>query len=57
MSKERAKEFLRHLVKNPDLMEITREDLRVAAQEMKDSGELTKGSFVDSFAFDSENYC
>lgn len=57
MSKEKAKEFLRHLVENPDLLEIRREDLRVAAQEMKESGELSEGPFLDSFAFDSENYC
>lgn len=57
MSREKAKEFLRHLIENPVLLEITREDFRAAAQEMKDSGELAAGSSVDSFAFDSESYC
>jgi hypothetical protein len=57
MSREEAKELLRNLVENPDLLEMKEDDLRAAAKELKDSGEIAECSSMDRFAVDSEFYC
>lgn len=61
MSKEKAKEFLKHLKDNPELIDkmkgFSKGHLKEAAKEMKDSGDIAEGSDVDSFAVDSEVIC
>lgn len=61
MSKEKAKEFLKHLKDNPELIEkmkgFTKEHLKEAAKELKDSGEIAEGSDLDTFAIDPNLVC
>lgn len=61
MSMEKAKDVLRHLIQNPDLLakfkDCTPAYFKAAAEELKDSGELDKDSDLHDFIKDTTPVC